>query len=391
MDSLKRKIDQSNQILNDSLRTKIPKLNHSNGEGEGEPAALHFDREAFLQRLKTYEMSMFFTKTKFINPVDCARYGWKNLKLDVLSCSNCDATLTVSIFDNLSESSVKVVVSKIYEELINSHQQFCPWKSGPLPENTLESLVLKESFLENFKRDMNELRPYGTKLPLPKQDPILEQKTSALKTWYFVEPKDETISEIMEKALVSYCVYNWHPIQMGRDKQLLGCKYCFRNVGFWNFQPILTPDETMDDAQTDPTSQINITPAPPAPVLMGIHLHHHHTNNTDVDPLLSAAKLVSNSLQSLVGMTQRRLLGNSAGPKKEFNLAEEHRWFCPFQNENLVQERIQQLTVKIPNKIARDSVQSPPKKDLNALLANQEKCRNMLNQGIAPKNDNFME
>lgn len=54
----------------------------------------------FLTRLKSFHnTSHWFAKDLNIDAISCCRYGWTNTKVDTLTCSYCQSTISHSKFD----------------------------------------------------------------------------------------------------------------------------------------------------------------------------------------------------------------------------------------------------------------------------------------------------
>ena len=66
---------------NDSLPVSSP-LGGGGGGGRGRP----WDRGDLFRRLGTFKSSTWFCKPEAVGPVECARRGWTNTALDLLTC-----------------------------------------------------------------------------------------------------------------------------------------------------------------------------------------------------------------------------------------------------------------------------------------------------------------
>ncbi|EDV25922.1 uncharacterized protein TRIADDRAFT_55497 [Trichoplax adhaerens] len=53
--------------------------------------------EDYFERVETYSAYTWLAKPPALSPLQCARYGWKNVDIDRLKCVTCSATLTVSL------------------------------------------------------------------------------------------------------------------------------------------------------------------------------------------------------------------------------------------------------------------------------------------------------
>lgn len=79
------------------------------------------------------------------------------------------------MFLSPSLSPAAEVAKKIHEQLNEAHQPLCPWKSNPLPQNVLLTLVLQTSDREIVKTAHQELLAVGDLLPAicPNQNELL--------------------------------------------------------------------------------------------------------------------------------------------------------------------------------------------------------------------------
>jgi len=117
---------QGASISLDSSLTPYSNLNqlHSTKNAKQKPKFLPSDRGYFESRVASFSSVVsWFAKPLVLNPLQCAMYGWINLKPDVLKCENCSAQLVYPFsFENHDDP----------EKVLNDgHKQSCAWRDGP--------------------------------------------------------------------------------------------------------------------------------------------------------------------------------------------------------------------------------------------------------------------
>ncbi|KAG7672791.1 hypothetical protein Ndes2526B_g08673 [Nannochloris sp. 'desiccata'] len=88
-----------------------------------------WDRGDLFRRLKTFKSSTWFAKPNSISPEECARRGWQNTDIDVITCESCKAVVSCPIPIQLLPDEAQQVAEKYAKQVCDSHAVGCPWRS----------------------------------------------------------------------------------------------------------------------------------------------------------------------------------------------------------------------------------------------------------------------
>ena len=92
-----------------------------------------YSHESFLQRVSSFSISTWFAKPASISALQCARYGWTNTAVDMLSCPSCAQSLCCRIDPQLNEASAESLGQRYAQQLTSAHLDLCVWKENPSP------------------------------------------------------------------------------------------------------------------------------------------------------------------------------------------------------------------------------------------------------------------
>eukprot|EP00891_Asterochloris_glomerata_P000780 jgi/Astpho2/780/fgenesh1_pg.00016_%23_25_t len=90
-----------------------------------------WDRRDLLRRLRTFRATTWFCKPPAIAPIPCARRGWTNSALDMLSCEFCNSKLSFKLQPSLSHDQVQKAAEQFAARLETAHEEACPWRQRP--------------------------------------------------------------------------------------------------------------------------------------------------------------------------------------------------------------------------------------------------------------------
>jgi hypothetical protein len=88
-----------------------------------------WDRGDLFRRLKTFKSSTWFAKPSSISSEECARRGWQNTDIDVITCESCKAVVSCPIPMQLLPDEAQQVAEKYSKQICESHAVGCPWRS----------------------------------------------------------------------------------------------------------------------------------------------------------------------------------------------------------------------------------------------------------------------
>jgi hypothetical protein len=93
--------------------------------GNGRP----WDRGDLFRRLQTFKASTWFAKPTCVGPVECARRGWENVGVDLLTCESCKVVISCPVPPQLLPNEAASAAERFAKQLSDSHAISCPWRS----------------------------------------------------------------------------------------------------------------------------------------------------------------------------------------------------------------------------------------------------------------------
>ncbi|CAL8460907.1 g438 [Coccomyxa elongata] len=100
------------------------------GPGQGHHPCRTWDRGDLLRRLHSFKSSTWFCKPPGAGPMECARRGWVNHSIDMLSCEFCGARLSLPLPTTLPPEEVTKIGREFLERLASAHDTGCPWRTS---------------------------------------------------------------------------------------------------------------------------------------------------------------------------------------------------------------------------------------------------------------------
>ncbi|XP_077220931.1 C3HC zinc finger-like protein [Tasmannia lanceolata] len=91
------------------------------------PLCRPWDRVDLMRRLATFKSMTWFGKPKVVSPENCARRGWVNLEMDIISCEACGARLLFSTPSSWTQQQVEKAAAVFSLKLDSGHKLLCPW------------------------------------------------------------------------------------------------------------------------------------------------------------------------------------------------------------------------------------------------------------------------
>eukprot|EP01018_Ginkgo_biloba_P030274 Gb_03739 [translate_table: standard] len=98
------------------------------------PVCRPWDRGDLLRRLATFKSMTWFGKPKVVGPVNCARRGWVNVDVDMITCEACGTRLSFSTPPSWTQQQVESAADLFSRKLYDGHKSLCPWKGNECEE-----------------------------------------------------------------------------------------------------------------------------------------------------------------------------------------------------------------------------------------------------------------
>ncbi|KAJ7287873.1 hypothetical protein O6H91_Y317500 [Diphasiastrum complanatum] len=99
-----------------------------------EPLCRPWDRGDLFRRLATFKSMTWFGKPQVVGPVACARKGWVNVDIDMVSCYGCGAHQSFPIPASWTKQQVESAAEDFAKRLETGHKSLCPWKGNECAE-----------------------------------------------------------------------------------------------------------------------------------------------------------------------------------------------------------------------------------------------------------------
>ncbi|KAI9226344.1 MAG: C3HC zinc finger-like-domain-containing protein [Piptocephalis tieghemiana] len=96
-----------------------------------------------LGRIATFRVTTYVGKPPELSPIVCSRHGWTNSAHDTLLCLTCGAQLYMDLDggdikeeeEEEEDDDDDDSISGLVRQLTTSHQENCPWRKAPCPED----------------------------------------------------------------------------------------------------------------------------------------------------------------------------------------------------------------------------------------------------------------
>ncbi|XP_051629590.1 zinc finger C3HC-type protein 1 isoform X4 [Manacus candei] len=250
----------------------------ANGSSQMEENSLESaSREAYFSRVETFTPLKWAGKPAALSPLECARWGWKNLECDLLRCSSCRALLCARLQLSLDLGTYRERCAELRRALSAAHERFCFWPDSPCPERFAllpldEPRVLLQEFLERFQSlsrlelQLPSLRPEelgNMSLSEERIRRLLELIQDELECGREGEKPPGKFSmespqgHAVPASILALCGWN---CSSGGSPALpvISCSRCMRKVGLWSFHQLESsapePDPCGSSGSSVPTS-----------------------------------------------------------------------------------------------------------------------------------------
>jgi len=181
-----------------------------------------WDRADFMLRLRSFTIPWWFAKPDCLSPIECARHGWCNTGVDLLSCKVCGTSLAMSTPVELaSESSRKPdsVAHRLALSLSSSHAAQCGWRDNPChPTIPQATAAAPEAALAAFQKRYEGIAGAGIKPALGGRGLQELAATATLR-----ETRAEEFPNLSAALLA---LVGWSAVEGGN----LQCDYCNRTL-----------------------------------------------------------------------------------------------------------------------------------------------------------------
>jgi len=207
------------------------------------PPCQPWSREDFFARVKTFGQVKWFGMPVEIGPYECARHGWTCIGQNYITCTHCQASLSVNL-NNHYGIQLDQLVKHFQDKLSTAHQADCPWRSNPSPPEiaalSVDQVQLRTLFLDHHKSWANtpDAQKSGT-YTHPVLDP--ETRERLLERWWQTEQNKEGLvpsfepSDIVLLAACGWRLRRHDPHDRDNPNPdtglwILECRHCDRKV-----------------------------------------------------------------------------------------------------------------------------------------------------------------
>ncbi|KAL5723523.1 hypothetical protein ACHQM5_006915 [Ranunculus cassubicifolius] len=155
---------RGNSVLSDSGLNIVPVsgLNRSlvpaGSMSSSPPICRPWNRGDLMRRLATFKSMTWFGKPKVVSAVNCARRGWINIEMDILSCEACGARLLFSNPSSWTQQQIEKAAAVFSLKLDNGHKLLCPWIDNACDESLAQFPPTPDpSLIDSYKKRFSSL------------------------------------------------------------------------------------------------------------------------------------------------------------------------------------------------------------------------------------------
>ncbi|KAI8921287.1 C3HC zinc finger-like-domain-containing protein [Powellomyces hirtus] len=230
------------------------------------------------RRLVTFKEWTWFGLPDSLSPPNCARHGWINSGRNTLLCTACQATFSCPPTEVSSETTQELV-TQYDQQLQQAHDSGCPWAMHSMDESSYRfPLTSPPQANQIFRLRYDELLSHSSDVPVAvlKNESERPLHISSIITSLGLKMHAEAA---VGNACVLLALFGWEFEDLGAFR-FLKCSLCARRAGLWNF-----------------------------------------------------SKICSSERRPAEGPHKRTKLTRSGIPASipaEFDVSEQHRWFCPW-------------------------------------------------------------
>ncbi|KAL7575912.1 hypothetical protein ACA910_000712 [Epithemia clementina (nom. ined.)] len=85
-------------------------------------------RLEYRNRLQSFHSATYFAKPCCLSPILVARFGWRNMKKDVLQCDECHAIVAIVVNPRLSKNGSDRLIAWYQTQMADVHKVSCPFR-----------------------------------------------------------------------------------------------------------------------------------------------------------------------------------------------------------------------------------------------------------------------
>lgn len=213
-----------------------------------ENSQLHADswnREQFLERVQSYEPTTWFAKPAWMSPVACARYGWKNIDLDLLQCVSCRSVLVGRLPTSYDPDVYEACRKRLEDQIQKAgHHPCCMWPGKPTPLSVFGvdgSDETSDAVVEKIVSRFSVLSKLGNELPVVDLSLLSVSESDVNILINVLVQKEPSLfdSATPQAVLESACVLalcGWETSELSSSScPQVHCEICNRCSGMWNF------------------------------------------------------------------------------------------------------------------------------------------------------------
>ncbi|KAK9806690.1 hypothetical protein WJX73_008714 [Symbiochloris irregularis] len=183
----------------------------TNDKASTGPKYRPWDRSDLFQRLRSFKSFTWACKADCISPLECARRGWTNSKVDQLKCEFCQATMLFTLGltghsslqgRSLTQTEVLEESKKFAEKLSSGHESTCPWNNTACDQDLVVfPAVLPDTVQAEYDQRLSALQQLSA---LP---PLTEAATKAM-----CEQRRTRLAALFQRGAAEA-----QPVQNGQD------------------------------------------------------------------------------------------------------------------------------------------------------------------------------
>ncbi|KAG1827725.1 C3HC zinc finger-like-domain-containing protein [Suillus variegatus] len=315
--------------------------------------------QSFLSRLSTYKLTTYANKPPQIDAVAAAKCGWINDGKDRLVCGICDVSWVVAGRDGMTREAANAFVEKQRIQLVEMHKDGCPWRTRQCDSSIYRvPLQAPTAMARDIKSNARSLEPLLTDVVI--KHPLSASQLASLRSAITsVKPPQAQSESENESAMqvdaepepsdtaIITALFGWSlappapPSERSRTSSLSRIATMSRPAS-----PSLSRSpsvsRTVQWGRADSPSPMPSSPLTSIPQLGGTPVRTRTPRLSDIGKSARDASLLHCSLcQRRVGLwaftPQFASLPLDGSPlphpptkKREFDVLNEHRSYCPF-------------------------------------------------------------
>ncbi|KAF2739715.1 zf-C3HC-domain-containing protein [Polyplosphaeria fusca] len=216
-----------------------------------------YRQDQFLERLETFaDVKKWSNKPDEVGEVEWAKRGWSCDIWNTVACKGgCESRVLIQLrpkrkdasgneiemSEDLAEDIEEGLVENYQDQIINGHDECCPWRKMGCRDEIYQIEILKrDTASEELLKRYHSFKPINADLPLLEHmnypGPVVSNLVGRIssKVWEVLslsnpEPIPTTPTEI---AAFAFAVFGWSGSK-DFNTTLAVCNHCFQRVGLW--------------------------------------------------------------------------------------------------------------------------------------------------------------